>query len=395
MKQEWTDKLRERMADYEQPPGDDVWTAIEQRLGSGKVKKRPLWRRIAVAAAVMLVAAGVALETMTDPATTPQTESALTAEVSPTKNESTDKQTNTTHYIYKGKDGEKVATQKQTIAEADPPTPPTEEKSSSVETTDRGNGSSQPTPPTDPNILMQNIENSESATKPTIVEPSHHAHRNRPSSSKADRLTATITFSAFTTGNAAWQSPVFMSAARAMMFGDGGLPDSPIRLTNYHEETNHHRPLTIGITLRYPLSQRWYIESGLGYSRLTSDFTKVLPSYEIKETQRVQYLGVPLRLRHRLWQWHSFALSASAGAQADFCIAIKRKNGGVVLGSNRDRPQFSVSASMAAEYLLGSHMALYLEPTLKYYIDNQSNVQTIFKEQPTQLNLHLGACYTF
>jgi|GEM_PF-4895463 len=387
MKQEWTDKLRERMADYEQPAGDDVWTAIERRLDGGKATKRTLWKRIAVAAAVALVAAGVALETMTDHAAdhtnntaTPPTERTLTAEAKPSEciarpseQPQSDKRATTTPYIYIGRATGEAATTKQPIARADT-TPP---------------------PPTDATTTAITPDHSCSLTTRSTEETPHESHVAVFRPSKRSRLTATVSTSALTTGNAAWQSPVFMSAARAMMFGDGELPESPIRLTNYHEETNHHRPFSVGITLRYPIAQHWYVESGLCYSRLTSDFTKVLPSYEIKETQRVQYLGVPLRLRHRLWQWQSFALSASAGGQADFCIDIERENDGVALSSKRDRPQFSVSASVAAEYLLGSHVALCLEPTLRLYIDNQSNVQTFFKEQPTQLNLHVGACYTF
>ncbi len=37
MNNDWTDRLRDRMADYEMPVGDELWANIEQSLAQNEV----------------------------------------------------------------------------------------------------------------------------------------------------------------------------------------------------------------------------------------------------------------------------------------------------------------------------------------------------------------------
>lgn len=37
MNNDWTDRLRDRMADYEMPVGDELWANIEQSLAQDEV----------------------------------------------------------------------------------------------------------------------------------------------------------------------------------------------------------------------------------------------------------------------------------------------------------------------------------------------------------------------
>jgi hypothetical protein len=57
---------------------------------------------------------------------------------------------------------------------------------------------------------------------------------------------------------------------------------------------------------------------------------------------------------------------------------------------DRDRLQFSVLGSAGLEYVLLPHLSVYVQPGLRFYPDNGSPVQNIFKEKPWQLDMQLG-----
>ena len=54
-------------------------------------------------------------------------------------------------------------------------------------------------------------------------------------------------------------------------------------------------PFTWSLALRYKLSNRFGLESGLSYSRLTSDFKMGADGNVIREQQTIHYLGIPIK----------------------------------------------------------------------------------------------------
>ena len=57
--QDWTDQLRERMADYEAAAPEGLWDDIEQSLPSRQAKTIPLWLRLVGSAAMIIFVAGI------------------------------------------------------------------------------------------------------------------------------------------------------------------------------------------------------------------------------------------------------------------------------------------------------------------------------------------------
>ena len=57
--QDWTDRLRDRMADYETAVPEGLWADIEQSLPQPKAHITPLWRRWVSSAAVVALFIGI------------------------------------------------------------------------------------------------------------------------------------------------------------------------------------------------------------------------------------------------------------------------------------------------------------------------------------------------
>ncbi|MBR1485088.1 MAG: porin family protein [Prevotella sp.] len=169
---------------------------------------------------------------------------------------------------------------------------------------------------------------------------------------------------------------------------------TPVYLTGYEEHEHHERPLSVGVALSYPLTQRFSISTGIVYTRQKSTFTHSLPSSKIVRSQTLHYVGVPLNVQLQWLKSHGLTLYTAAGIEADFNAKATVTTDGVRQETDRDRLQWSVGASLGAQYSLTPQIALYAEPGLRHYPDNGSATRNYYKEQPTEFNIQLGIRFT-
>ena len=164
----------------------------------------------------------------------------------------------------------------------------------------------------------------------------------------------------------------------------------PIYLTGYEERQHHHRPVSFGLTLSYPLTERLSLTTGLVYTKLSSDFTQVMNKMQIRREQTLHYVGVPLCLSYRLWELKGFRAYASAGALTYLNVATRVVTEGVTQEMEKDRAQLSLNGSLGLQYDVIPQIGLYVEPGLSYYPDNRSHIQNFFKDKPVNLSLQVG-----
>ena len=169
----------------------------------------------------------------------------------------------------------------------------------------------------------------------------------------------------------------------------------PIYLTGYEERQHHHRPITYGLTLSYPLTERLSLTSGVVYTKLTSDFTQVIRNTQIQREQTLHYIGIPVSVNYQLWAQRGFRAYVSAGALAYWNVKTRLKTEGVTQELDKDRMQWSLSGSVGVQYDIIPQLGLYAEPGLSYYPDNGSRLQNFFKEKPLNLSLQLGLRLNF
>lgn len=163
-------------------------------------------------------------------------------------------------------------------------------------------------------------------------------------------------------------------------------------------EYKHKTPITIGMSVRLFLDKNWALETGLMYTQLSSDLQSKSNSY-FKQEQTLHYVGIPLKLNRTLWENKRFDIYASAGGAVEKSVSgkiqtiISNKNDNSIENSvdlDIDRLQWSVNGGVGAQLHLTDKFGAYIEPGINYYFDDGTNVETIRKEHPLNLNLRLG-----
>ena len=164
----------------------------------------------------------------------------------------------------------------------------------------------------------------------------------------------------------------------------------PLLLARYSESKHHAKPISVGVTVAYSLNSRMAITSGLVYTQASADFATAAGNDNVVSTQKLHYVGVPIGLRYTIWANRYVRTYGAASAQADFNVAAKMTTANITTDIAKDRPQLSAGAAAGVQLNATPNLGIYAEPGVRYYFDNKSGVETIFKERPWAFNLQLG-----
>lgn len=169
-------------------------------------------------------------------------------------------------------------------------------------------------------------------------------------------------------------------------------------------DIKHHLPVRAGLSFAYKVNERFALESGVSYTRLTSDMRNGSDRHYITGKQTLHYVGVPLNVKCQIVSWKGFELYASSGVLAEKCVSGKQEKEYVI--NNRvekkesrnigEKPfQWSVNASAGLQYNVLPSAGIYVEPGVSYYFDDGSSLNTIYKDKQFNFNLNLGLRFTF
>lgn len=161
------------------------------------------------------------------------------------------------------------------------------------------------------------------------------------------------------------------------------------------ETTKHDMPVSFGATVSYALNDRLALTSGLVYTLATSSFEHGMPSSASKDEQTLHYVGIPLTASYTIWSNSWLKTYVNAGGQADFNVLAKVETEGHTTDIDKDRVQLSVGAAAGVQLNVIKQVGVYVEPGMRYYFDNGSNVQTVFKEHPCNFSLQMGLRWNF
>ncbi|KAA6344972.1 hypothetical protein EZS27_007436 [termite gut metagenome] len=146
----------------------------------------------------------------------------------------------------------------------------------------------------------------------------------------------------------------------------------------------HRQPVSFGLSVRKELARGFSIEGGVVYTQLVSDIKKL--ENMVILTQRLHYVGIPLQINRNMLNIEQFAFYLSAGGMIEKCVS--GKSGNEV--QNVKPLQFSLLGNVGMQYNVSKHVSAYLEPGVAYFFDDGSEVQTIRKERPLNLNIRVG-----
>lgn len=160
-------------------------------------------------------------------------------------------------------------------------------------------------------------------------------------------------------------------------------------------QSSYGIPVIIGIGARLALTESISIGAGLDYSLLTRSFegryTDGVNTQTGDFNHTLQYLGIPVDLFVSLVQRKDIRFYSNVGAEIEKGISNKYRLLGTdtIVGDKVQGVQWSVGGGLGIEFSLGSRVALFAEPTFKYYF-NCDQPKSIRTEKPFQMVLRAG-----
>lgn len=409
----WTQQLHDKLAEREVAPPDDLWADIEAALPTGAAsdgdQSRARFvslRRWAVAASLALLVAGGSYLLWPSPSTSEASMSASQPELSQVEapTEAQPYQEENHGDWHNDSSAAKIRVPVPVIQ----PSSPLMAQTSEVSVKDSLSEVIEPTEPISTELPASS--NSELADNNTPIQQPSIEHKLNEMIYQMDEETALLTskshkdisinlYASNGLGDMQHTNGVRMADALAARYDfEKDLPQSmvrargagPIYLYGYEERQKHHQPIAFGLSVSYPLSEKWLLSTGITYTRLRSDFASIINGTSISQEQTLHYLGIPLNAQYRLFHLGGLNVYLSGGGEADYNIKARFESMGVEQHIDRDRWQFSVQGGVGLQYDVLPQLGIYVEPGVKYYFDNGSRLRNFFKDKPTSLNLQLG-----
>lgn len=169
------------------------------------------------------------------------------------------------------------------------------------------------------------------------------------------------------------------------------------------EHEYHDKPITFGLSMTKTINRNWNMETGLQYSLLKSEFILGEGDYYIQKRQKVQYLGIPLRLSYKWLGANRWTVYTSAGIILNIPLSGKTDEqyvtGTVTPYSDSwhfTPPfQWTVGTGVGLQYNFAKNWGVYLEPTFSWHIPNGSTTRTIWTEHPFTITVPFGIRFTW
>lgn len=424
--QDWTSKLQEQLAGYQESVSHDLWAGIEQSLAHSETGKKArivyFKRWSAAAAAVALLGIGGSYVYLHQEDVEKGNLQLASHAVSPSHAVSADLQSaaSVSAAVSQSAPSHAVSADLQSVASkrkmgntlveeseneisllaenSDPAEPVSEDKA-----TDSSTDHETLTRSTDHKALTRSTDHHAEA----YASQSYHFEKNEEVSGwsmqlYAENLTPSLGgvnsdasggYNDFSYGTMAEPMPGVIPDPTA-----GGIYGEEYLLASYKAiqrsqqgNAKHHAPVSVGLQVAFGLAPRLSLSTGLVYTRTSSDFYPYAPSSSYNVHQVLHYVGIPVGLNYEFWQSGGFHAYVMAGAEADYNVKNDTEEEGVKKeNAKRDRVQFSGKASLGAQYDITPKVGLYIEPGAKYYFDNGSHVENTFKDKKLNFNLQFG-----
>jgi hypothetical protein len=172
-------------------------------------------------------------------------------------------------------------------------------------------------------------------------------------------------------------------------------------ITETSTKSTYGIPVSFGAGVKIDFNERWSLGVGANYTLLARKFygkyTKVTEaggiensiSSDIRNTQH--FVGIPVNAYYNIISKDGINLYAYAGGTVEKCVSDNYN----VLGTSiyhkekAEGVQLSADAGIGVEFMLGKHMGLYIDPSLRYYFDcgQPKSIRTV---QPLMFGFEMG-----
>lgn len=457
MNNDWTDRLRDRMADYEMPVGDELWANIEQSLAQDEVfadknihsnngvARSVVMRRFSIAASIAALLAGGAYVYFHPWNEVAENEVAAIFDKGPKtfidkrqtavpKDSQAAISDNGQNAIYDNgqtavsangqyamsKDGLQTLsgggqTRNNILAQSNSVEVVGSESALSLDLDTQSSARSvNEDSETVPSSRSSRKVNSLITSEGDVMSSTQNGRRTVLAQSSMDeelgrkdkRLRGGMKLqlygeNGFIGKTSGGNSPVLMSS---MPSSDPVFYDKNTQITSFfderymamiptsdlYEETKHHQPISVGMQVGFHLLPKLKLSTGLVYTKVSSDFISGVSDTRTVSTQDLHYIGIPLNLSYSVWEYKGLHTYVTAGGEGAVNIKNHAETDGEVKESKRDKMQWSTNASVGIQYDFIPQLGVYVEPGMKYYFDNGSQIENIFKDKKLNFNIQFG-----
>lgn len=180
--------------------------------------------------------------------------------------------------------------------------------------------------------------------------------------------------------------------------------NDPVEEIEVTEKSHHYMPLVIGLSVNKTITSRWSIETGLRYTFLRSEFLSESELMNRETTQRIHYIGIPLKINYRIFTYRGFSLYGQGGAALDIPVSGTRsvweyqpREGAVSTDEFHIHApvQWSVEGGLGVQYHFTPSFSIYAEPSFRYYFNTGSDIRTIRQDKPFEFTLPIGLRFTW
>ena len=395
MRKDWKDELRNSLENYQATEPEGLWSAVQQGLPASRTETTASFAlafALACAAALLIIllppaaregelqvlpAADQQLTQQTLPATPviPATPVQHSSPVLPTEPPVLPTEPQQHHQVSPAQSA--TQTQAAQAATDEPPALPDELQQSQPQSSSQGLEEEQPYP------------SSISRRKPAI-------NLIAMASGSLSSQSSVLSYGALPGSDIA-------TSLNSLSYSDFAYRNfSSLVTSNLGSEvsthTTHRQPVRFAIEAELMLNKRLGLISGLCYTRLVSDLTSGGENY-YHTVQKLDYLGIPLRLNWHLLDSRDFTFYAGVGAMAEKCIAGSAMTSYSLYGQSlqgerlsvMDQPLvFSLDTSLGLGIGLWNSATLVIEPGLSWHIPDGGTLRNIYRDRPLNFSLSIA-----
>jgi hypothetical protein len=145
----------------------------------------------------------------------------------------------------------------------------------------------------------------------------------------------------------------------------------------------HKMPLVVGLSVKFPVTEKIGLTTGLEYSLYSSSFW--YPTGE--KTQLVHYLGIPVRLDWTFVSSRWLDAYLGAGVKGDLCMGATLD--GEAIG--KDGPAFRLLGAGGIQFNATRNLSLFVEPEISWTVPSDRRVlSTYSSEHPWMFTVATG-----
>lgn len=169
-------------------------------------------------------------------------------------------------------------------------------------------------------------------------------------------------------------------------------------ITELSADSNYGIPVSAGLGVKFAITDRWAIGTGIDYSLLTRTFRGKYQGVVSDIRNFQHYIGIPLNAYYNIINGEKVKFYAYAGGSAEKNIGnryrIYEMPGGGIYDEKVGGLQWSVAGGVGIEYMIIPELGIFFDPGVRYYFDcNQP--ESIRTRQPFMLNMELGLRFEF